>query len=374
MIGGFTNPILQGGTAVSMNVDFSASTQSTDAGATISFTNLSTTTPLFNFWDFGDGSFSTASAPDKIYNTSGTFSVTLNACDNISGGIETKNDYIFIEKVYLLDLESAAVAYSVRKLKSDYTGPCIKIRNSLNNEQDIYFVDDYVDINSINTFRNLGTGFASVSVIYDQSGNGFDLTGSSTAHYPVLADSSSSFNLYTNNGILSMVSKGRMYNTSRLTAYDGIGEVWFNSIVKPTSNTTEGLFIHVAAGSKTYGLNSLLVSQGWRCGGRRLSTDSFDGITEPNYNNTFHNLMTRFHYNNNSIFIYENNLLVESTTSFQTPGVTDTTESKNFGIGANIAAPQSVIFSGEFSEIVLFIGSINKDIIYSNQKSFYNLT
>ena len=102
-IGSFFNPILAGGTAVSMNVDFVASTESTETGATISFTNLSDPTPTFNFWDFGDGSFSTASNPDKVYLTDGTFSVTLNACDSISGGIETKTDYISIS----LDLDAA---------------------------------------------------------------------------------------------------------------------------------------------------------------------------------------------------------------------------------------------------------------------------
>jgi len=94
-IGSFFNPILAGGgTVSSMDVDFIASTQSTTAGATISFTNLSDPTPIFNFWEFGDGSFSTASNPDKIYSSLGTFSVTLNACDLTSGGIKTKTDYI----------------------------------------------------------------------------------------------------------------------------------------------------------------------------------------------------------------------------------------------------------------------------------------
>jgi len=94
--GRFFTPILAGAVS-SMNVDFSASTQSTQIGVTVSFNNLSNPTPLFNFWNFGDGSFSTASAPDKVYLNNGTYSITLNAMDVTSGGIESKTDYIVID-------------------------------------------------------------------------------------------------------------------------------------------------------------------------------------------------------------------------------------------------------------------------------------
>jgi PKD repeat protein len=96
-IGSFFNPILAGGGGTaSMDVDFIASTQSFNLGTEVTFTNLSTPVPVFNFWQFGDSSFSTASNPNKTFNTRGTFSITLNACDFISGGIETKTNYIVV--------------------------------------------------------------------------------------------------------------------------------------------------------------------------------------------------------------------------------------------------------------------------------------
>jgi PKD repeat protein len=94
--GAFFNPILTSGTASSMSVDFVASTQSTETGIGITFSNLSSPTPVFNYWTFGDGSFSTASNPNKSYISQGTYSVILRAVDNVSGGIEEKTDYIFI--------------------------------------------------------------------------------------------------------------------------------------------------------------------------------------------------------------------------------------------------------------------------------------
>jgi hypothetical protein len=280
----------------------------------------------------------------------------------------------FQKDEYLLDLESASVAYSVRKLNRNYTGPCIKIRNSLGNQQDINFVDDYVDIDAINTFRNLGSGFASVSVIYDQSGNGFDLTPASSADEPILAELSTSYILYTNNGILSMRNRGRMYNITRLTAYDGVGEVWFSHIAKPTSNSAEGILSHVCtSGGRTYGINNIFTSSGWRAGGRRLAANAFQSLTISSYNNTFHNMISRYDYNNSDLFIYENNILTGTRTDFQTDGVTDTTDIKLFGLGANVANNAS-IWSGQFSEVVLFTGSIDKDKVYENQKDFFSLT
>ncbi len=148
-IGSFFNPILAGGgTVSSMDVDFIASTQSTEAGATISFTNLSDPTPIFNFWEFGDGDFSTASNPDKIYNISGTFSVTLNACDLTSGGIETKNNYIttitetFIEATGgdILEYELNGDFYRSHTFNSTGTFSVTQIGKGDNNEIDVVVV------------------------------------------------------------------------------------------------------------------------------------------------------------------------------------------------------------------------------------------
>jgi PKD repeat protein len=102
-IGSFFNPILAGGTAVSMNVDFTTVTQSIDQFTGLTFSNISDPTPVHNFWEFSDGDFSTASSPFKTFNTVGTFSVTLNACDATSGGIETKTDYIVVKKGFTPD-------------------------------------------------------------------------------------------------------------------------------------------------------------------------------------------------------------------------------------------------------------------------------
>jgi hypothetical protein len=71
----------------------------------------------------------------------------------------------------LLDLfPSASVAYSLRKLRTDYTGNCIRVRRSSDNtEQDIGFVGNELDITSLLAFVGVNDGF--ITIWYDQSGN-----------------------------------------------------------------------------------------------------------------------------------------------------------------------------------------------------------
>jgi hypothetical protein len=64
----------------------------------------------------------------------------------------------------------AAVAYSLRKLRTAYTGAAIRVRRSSDNaEQDINFVAGDLDTASLLTFCGAGNGF--ITTWYDQSGN-----------------------------------------------------------------------------------------------------------------------------------------------------------------------------------------------------------
>lgn len=63
---------------------------------TVAFTNQSLENPTSFFWDFGDGSTSTDRDPIHTYTTPGTYSVTLKAMNNQSGGIATFNNAITV--------------------------------------------------------------------------------------------------------------------------------------------------------------------------------------------------------------------------------------------------------------------------------------
>ena len=65
---------------------------------------------------------------------------------------------------------SAAVAYSLRKLRTDYSGNAIRVRRSSDNaEQDFGFSGNDLDTASLLTFCGACNGF--ITTWYDQSGN-----------------------------------------------------------------------------------------------------------------------------------------------------------------------------------------------------------
>lgn len=84
----------------------------------------------------------------------------------------------------LLDLyPSASAAYSLRKLRTAYTGNCIRVRRSSDNtETNIGFIAGILDSATLLTFCGIGNGF--VTIWYDQSGNSRNATQTTLASQP----------------------------------------------------------------------------------------------------------------------------------------------------------------------------------------------
>lgn len=88
------------------------------------------------------------------------------------------------------DYSGAAAAYSLRLLSSTYTGDAIEVRRALDNTtQDIGFVNNELDVTSLESFCSGTNGF--VTTWYDQSGNGNDATQSTDANQPQIVSSGS---------------------------------------------------------------------------------------------------------------------------------------------------------------------------------------
>ena len=86
----------------------------------------------------------------------------------------------------LLDLyPDAATAYSLRKLRTAYSGSAVRVRRSSDNtEQDIGFVGNDLDTTALTTFCGAGNGF--VTTWYDQSGNARNAINTTQVAQPII--------------------------------------------------------------------------------------------------------------------------------------------------------------------------------------------
>jgi hypothetical protein len=113
--------------------------------------------------------------------------------------LDKRSQYVFPKPTpYLLDTyEGAAAAYSLRRLRSAYTGPAVRVRRASNNDElDIYFNrDGSLDTATLEAFCAGTNGF--VKVWFDQGQEGNDAEQTTTANQPQIVSSGS---VVTENG------------------------------------------------------------------------------------------------------------------------------------------------------------------------------
>ncbi len=122
------------------------------------------------------------------------------------------------------DLSGSTGGFSLRKLSSSYTGNAIQVRRASDNTtQDIGFVNNQLDTTSLNTFCSGTDGF--VTIWYDQSGNGYDLTQSTSINQ------------------FKIVNSGSIYNVNGKPAFLG-DEDYLENSTKTASSTSTVFTVH----------------------------------------------------------------------------------------------------------------------------------
>jgi PKD repeat protein len=76
--------------------NFTASPTSTTIGDTIAFTDYSTNLPNQWNWSFGDGNYSNEQNPTYVYNSPGTYTISLNATNGYGSNTKTRTNYVSI--------------------------------------------------------------------------------------------------------------------------------------------------------------------------------------------------------------------------------------------------------------------------------------
>lgn len=151
----------------------------------------------------------------------------------------------------LIDYPGAAAAYSLRLLRTNYTGSAIRVRRANDNtEENIGFDSNgNLDTAFLTSFCSGTNGF--VKTWYDQSGNGRDATQTTAVNQPKIYDSTGGYLTYIDfiatNGV-SLLSSYIYENTINFTSF-GVVQNYGASVFGGANSS--GAFYNVAQMSST---------------------------------------------------------------------------------------------------------------------------
>ena len=264
-----------------------------------------------------------------------------------------------------LDVQgSAAAAYSLRKVKSDYTGPAVRIRRTSDDiDADVAFdTNDTVSNNSIvtevlsgnqSTLQAFISGTnAAVATWYDQSGSSKNATQTTDANQPLIASGGS---LLTDGVKFSLGTNLKLSGTG-LDIFKNTqhAQVFYVIKINDTSTALTGFFEaqNNASQSRFLLRNSNATAGRVSLGGRRLDGDSFSSFQSDSGHSNEKVLLTAFvNYSDTDAFIFQNGTQIGSDTSFLTAGATSDTRSTNIAIG-RASSNNTAEFDAE--ELIIF--------------------
>jgi hypothetical protein len=204
--------------------------------------------------------------------------------------------------------EGAAAAYSLRRLRSAYTGPAVRVRRDSNNDElDIYFNrDGSLDTATLEAFCAGTDGF--VKVWYDQGQGGNDATQGATGAQPKIYDSDDGVveenelpalefdgsndyftKAFTLTNPVSHFIVGKVTNTNQFLL-DAYGAVNVNSLVLSATNNirlynASGISVAYTDGTQALfssisnGASSSLAVNGTNTTGTLNGTTAMNGVT-----------------------------------------------------------------------------------------------
>jgi hypothetical protein len=294
--------------------------------------------------------------------------------------IKAHPNYVpFASANLLLDQYSgAAAAYSLRKLRTAYTGSAIRVRRSNDNsEQDIGFVGNDLDTASLKTFVGANSGF--VTTWYDQSTNLDDVINTTAANQPRIVNSGTVERIAGEPSIFFDGTNDRLSNrviNTLLSKFTGEDKPISNFAVinKTNTNTTGTLYSFGNSGQSNPFIRSLLTNSATFQFQIRDSAGT-GGITSITSTNTYsantNYLFTTLQTGTNcSLFI--NN--TDRTPASNSTNV-GTLPLGRFSLGALGRGAEQDFFGGYISENIIYNSSqsSNRTGIESNINSYYGI-
>jgi hypothetical protein len=284
-------------------------------------------------------------------------------------------------ETFLLDTYTdAAVAFSLRKLRSAYSGNAIRVRRSNDNaEQDIGFVNNQLDTASLSSFVSSNSAF--ITRWYDQSGNNVTASQATAGNQPRIVNAGT---IDSQGGKPSMLfvtsSNSRLVTTTNITPNSYMSTF----IVTKMDQTTSTYKFITTIGSDIVGPNFYAIVlransdfYNWKAGealvwGSGASVGLVPAINTSGsvYNNIY--ALTSIFIGSANTSYYVNN--VEAAYRERTQGNVST---NNTGTPLIIGTRtnNSEVYEGYLSELIIYGSNqfSNRSGIQTNINSFYTI-
>ena len=246
------------------------------------------------------------------------------------------------------DYPNASVAYSLRKLRTAYTGSAIRVRRSNDNaEQDIGFIGNELDTTSLTNFVGANNGF--VTRWYDQSGNANNSTQVTATVQPQIVSS----------GII-------LTNNSKPSIFlDNQDSLTFTSLTPITTFTvakidTLNYAIH-------YVLFNSVTPKGYFYGGTFTGVNGlgiYDGTAKSITGEDTNTHLGYFNYNGTNYEVAKDGSAISNLAS-----------GSNFDLNYIGRQQTALTLNGQLQEIVIYPStqSTNKSNIEYNINNYYNI-
>lgn len=272
----------------------------------------------------------------------------------------------------LLDVYTgAAAAYSLRKLRTSYTGAAIRVRRSSDNaEIDVGFSNDVLDTTTLLAFCGASNGF--VRVWYDQSGNPNNVSQTITTQQPLIVSA----------GVLNF-SNGKpaiFFNRTNQNRLVGSGLISGN-IARSQIAVYQATSIHTAAEGGVFGQGSDAVVGSWSSIQNRSTLGAVGSPYFAGYGADLGNGLTTedtimkigsFFYNSITGYLWKNNTQLTSGSLTLNTSILYATQIGD--IGGGIGVPRTPL-AGNISECILYLNNqlANATGINSNINSYYSI-
>lgn len=205
-------------------------------------------------------------------------------------------------------------------------------------------------LTKITTISSQPTGTVGNRSSYSPDGSLMAFGSSSGQYLTVYSKSGGTFTNLSRLDMFRNVSGATLFIVKKNTNYSNTANIFLASTTTATSS-------RILVQTATTPINSF--------GGRRLDADAFASVTDsPSATTNFQIFNGVIDYANSDIYMYVNNALRGSSTSFQTNGNSSDTNSASIGFSVGLAT----YFTGDIGEVLLF----NRKLDATEISNIYN--